>query len=87
MEEEDPQFSVDGGDDDSEMNESDSMLSFDVYSNASGDVGTDEFVVVPKGSPRPVRKPRSDSGEGKAKKPQTQVENLVISGAPLSASK
>jgi len=86
-EEEDPQFSVDGGDDDSVMNDSDSMLSFDVYSNASDDVGSDEFVVVPKGSPRPARSPRSDSGEGTAKKPQTQVENLVISGAPLSPSK
>jgi hypothetical protein len=87
VEEDDPQFSVDGGDDDSEMNDSDSMLSFDVYSNASDDIGSDEFVVVPKGSPRPVKKPRSDSGEDKAKKPQTHVENLVIPGAPLSASK
>lgn len=88
VEEDDPQFNVDGGDDDSEINDSDSMLSFDVYSNGSDDIGSDEFMVVPKGSPRPVKNPRfDDSGEGKAKKPQTQVENLVISGAPLSGSK
>lgn len=83
--EDDPQYSVDG--DDSEINESDSMLSFDVYSNASEDEGSDEFVVVPKGSPRPKRSPRSDDGEGDDKKPRAQIENLVVSGASLSLSK
>jgi hypothetical protein len=72
--EEDPQFSV--NENDSEMSESDSMLSFDVYSNASEDEGSNES--------RPNRIPKSEED---AKKNTSQMTNLVVSGAQLSPSK
>lgn len=52
----DPQFSI--ADEESGI-ESDSMLSFDVYSTASGDEPSNDMIVVPKGSPGPRSKPTS----------------------------
>lgn len=52
----DPQFSI--ADEESGI-ESDSMLSFDVYSTASGDEPSNDMIVVPKGSPGPRPKPAS----------------------------
>ena len=75
---EDPRFSIQG---DSEFEDSDSMLSFDVYSSTDDEGGksSNELIVVPKGSPKPENVIKNEI--------PLKQDNLIVTGAPLSPSK